>query len=42
LRTQKWLDLTLIFANNAAYTLTVEKGASGERVLNEAFAKWGQ
>jgi hypothetical protein len=42
LRTQKWLDLTLIFANSTAYTLTVEKGASGERVLNEAFAKWGQ
>jgi hypothetical protein len=42
LRTQNWLDFTLIFANGAAYTLSIEKGASGERAINEAFAKWGQ
>ena len=42
LRTQNWLDITLIFANGAAYTLTIEKGASGERAVNEALAKWGQ
>jgi hypothetical protein len=42
LRTQAWLDFIIVFANGAAYTLTVEKGASGERALNEAFAKWGQ
>ena len=42
LRTQNWLDFTIIFASGAAYTLTVEKGASGERAFNEAFAKWGQ
>jgi hypothetical protein len=42
LRTQSWLDFTLVFASGAAYTLTVEKGASGERALNEALAKWGQ
>jgi hypothetical protein len=42
LKTQNWLDFTIIFASGAAYTLTIEKGASGERALNEAFAKWGQ
>jgi len=42
LRTQNWLDLTLIFAKGAAYTLSIEKGPSGERALNDAFAKWGQ
>jgi hypothetical protein len=42
LRTQSWLDFTLIFASGAAYTLTIEKGASGERAFNEALAKWGQ
>ena len=42
LRTQNWLDLTLVFGSGAAYTLSVEKGASGERAFNEAFAKWGQ
>jgi hypothetical protein len=42
LRTQNWIDFTLIFGNGAAYTLSVEKGASGTRALNEALAKWGQ
>jgi hypothetical protein len=42
LRTQNWLELTVIFANGAAYRLAIEKGASGERAFNEAFAKWGQ
>ena len=42
LRTQGWLDLTLVFANGATYTLSIEKGAGGERAFNEAFAKWGQ
>jgi hypothetical protein len=42
LRTQNWMDFTIVFASGAAYTLTVEKGASGERALNEAFANWGQ
>jgi hypothetical protein len=42
LRTQNWLDITIIFENGAAYTLSVAKGASGERAINEALAKWGQ
>jgi hypothetical protein len=42
LRTQSWLDLTIIFASGAAYTLSIEKGPSGERAINEAFANWGQ
>jgi len=42
LRTQNWLDIALVLGNGAAYTLTIEKGASGERAFNEAFAKWGQ
>lgn len=42
LRTQNWLDFALIFENGAPYTLSVEKGASGERAINEALAKWGQ
>jgi len=41
LRTQNWLDFTIIFGNGAAYTLSVEKGASGTKVINEALAKWG-
>jgi hypothetical protein len=42
LRTQSWLGLTLVFGSGATYTLSIEKGAGGERAFNEAFAKWGQ
>ncbi len=42
LRTQNWLDLTLVFASGASYALSVAKGESGKRALDEAFAKWGQ
>ncbi len=42
LRTQNWLDFTIIFGNGAAYTLSVEKGADGQKAIDEALAKWGQ
>jgi hypothetical protein len=42
LRTRNWLDLTIIFENGSAYTLSVAKGTSGERAINEALAKWRQ
>jgi hypothetical protein len=42
LRTQSWIDFTLILGNGAAYTLSAEKGASGTRAINEALAKWGE
>jgi hypothetical protein len=42
LRTQGWLDLTLVFGSGATYTLSIEKGAGGQRAFNDAFAKWGQ
>jgi hypothetical protein len=42
LRSQKWLVIALAFANGAAYTLDIEKGASGDRAINDALAKWGQ
>ena len=42
LRTQDWLAVSFVFANGAAYTLVVEKGSAGERVINDVLAKWGQ
>jgi hypothetical protein len=42
LRTQNWLDLALVFGDGTAYTLSIEKGAAGERAIREALAKWGQ
>jgi hypothetical protein len=42
LRTQGWLDFTLTFGNGAAYTLSIEKGASGQKAIDDALAKWGQ
>jgi hypothetical protein len=42
LRTQGWFDFTIIFGNGAAYTLSIEKGPSGQKAIDEALAKWGQ
>jgi hypothetical protein len=42
LRTQNWLEFTIIFGNGAAYTLSIEKGASGQKAIDEALAEWGQ
>jgi hypothetical protein len=42
LRMQNWLDLLLLFGNGTAYTLSIEKGAGGQRAIDEALAKWGQ
>lgn len=42
LRTQNWLGFTLVFGDGSTYTLTVEKGAAGNKVINDALTKWGQ
>jgi hypothetical protein len=42
LRTRPWMGILINFGDGSAQTLSVEKGASGERVMNEALAKWGQ
>ncbi|HEY6255758.1 MAG TPA: hypothetical protein VIY51_08190 [Xanthobacteraceae bacterium] len=42
LRSGNWLAITIVFANRAAYTLAVEKGAAGERAIDDALTKWGQ
>ena len=35
LRTQNWLDFSIIFVNGPAATLTVEKGVSGQRAIKD-------
>lgn len=42
LRNKNWLDFSLEFANGATYTLSIDKGASGDRAINDALASWGQ
>jgi hypothetical protein len=42
LRSNGWLAINVVFADGSAYTLAVEKGAAGERAIDEALAKWGQ
>lgn len=42
LRTQNWLGFTLVFSDGSTYTLTVEKGAAGNKAINDALTKWGQ
>jgi hypothetical protein len=40
LRDGKWLDILVVYANGVRAVLTVEKGATGDRVFAEAFAAW--
>jgi hypothetical protein len=42
MRTRAWMGILINFGDGSAQTLNVEKGASGQRVMNEALAKWGQ
>lgn len=42
LRSESWLAISIVFANGGTYTLVVEKGSAGERIINDALAKWGQ
>ena len=37
-----WMGILINFGDGSTQTLNVEKGASGERTINEALAKWGQ
>ncbi|MCI0599139.1 MAG: hypothetical protein L0Y60_06415 [Beijerinckiaceae bacterium] len=40
LRSREWLDVPMVLANGLIAKLTFEKGASGQRVLNDAMAAW--
>lgn len=41
LRERGWLDLPFVYNNGRRAVLVIEKGAPGERVVNEAVAAWG-
>ncbi len=41
LRERGWLDLPFVYNNGRRAVLVIEKGAPGERVMNEALAAWG-
>jgi hypothetical protein len=40
LRTRGWIDIPMLLSDQRIAKLTFEKGASGERVINEAFEAW--
>jgi hypothetical protein len=42
LKERSWLDIPLVYNDNARAILTVEKGAPGERVFADAFKVWDQ
>jgi hypothetical protein len=42
LRTRRWLGVLINFADGQAQMLNAEKGASGQKAIDEALAKWGQ
>jgi len=41
LKNRPWFEIPITFANKQRALLSFEKGESGARVLNEAFAAWG-
>jgi hypothetical protein len=41
LRERGWLDLPFVYNNGRRAVLVIEKGAPGERAVNEAIAAWG-
>lgn len=42
LRTRGWFDLPILMTNGRVAKLTLEKGASGARVIDDAIAAWDQ
>jgi hypothetical protein len=36
-----WLAIPIVYRNGASGLLVVEKGADGERAINEALRQWG-
>jgi len=42
LKEQPWLMIPIVYSNGNRATLNFSKGASGERVFNQAFVAWGE
>jgi len=42
LKEQPWLMIPIVYSNGNRATLNFNKGASGERVFNQAFVAWGE
>jgi hypothetical protein len=42
LRERSWFDVPLVYANQRRAIIAIEKGPSGERAFNDAFAAWGE
>ncbi len=40
IRTRGWIDIPMLLSDQRIAKLTFEKGAAGERVINEAFEAW--
>jgi len=41
LRTRNWMDIPVAYRNGRRALLTLQKGAEGERVFNDAIREWG-
>jgi hypothetical protein len=42
LKEQPWIMIPIVYSNGNRATLNFSKGASGERVFNQAFLAWGE
>jgi hypothetical protein len=40
IRTRGWIDIPMLLSDQRIAKITFEKGAAGERVINEAFEAW--
>jgi len=42
LKERPWIDVPWVYTNQRRGIIAIEKGAPGERALNDAFAAWGE
>jgi hypothetical protein len=42
LKERAWFDMPLVYVNQRRAIIAIEKGPSGERAFNDAFAAWGE
>jgi hypothetical protein len=41
LKGQPWLDISIVYKSGRRSLIAIEKGLLGERVISEAFVRWG-
>ena len=42
LKERSWIDIPIVYGNRRRAILAIDKGTSGERIFEQAFAAWGK